>query len=197
MFSGIIKSLGEVKEISQNGTNYTFTIASDLSKELSVDQSVAHNGVCLTVESCNQNEHTVTAVNETILKSNLGNWKIGDKVNLEKCITLSSLLDGHMVQGHVDDIGELVKVEDQDGSWNLTVRFNPKHANLLIEKGSVSLNGISLTVFNVTESEFTVTIIPYTWEHTMLHQVKEGDKMNLEFDVVGKYIARNLKFKAQ
>jgi riboflavin synthase len=102
-----------------------------------------------------------------------------------------------MVQGHVDDIGELVKVEDQDGSWNLTVRFNPKHANLLIEKGSVSLNGISLTVFNVTESEFTVTIIPYTWEHTMLHQVKEGDKMNLEFDVVGKYIARNLKFKAQ
>jgi riboflavin synthase len=197
MFSGIIKSLGEVKEISQNGTNYTFTITSDLSKELSVDQSVAHNGVCLTVESCNQNEYTVTAVNETILKSNLGNWKIGDKVNLEKCITLSSLLDGHMVQGHVDDIGELVKVEDQDGSFNLTVRFNPKHANLLIEKGSVSLNGISLTVFNVTKSEFTVTIIPYTWEHTMLHQVKEGDKMNLEFDVVGKYIARNLKFKAQ
>lgn len=197
MFSGIIKSLGEITEIGQNGTNYTFTITSELSKELSIDQSVAHNGVCLTVESCNIAQHTVTAVNETMLKSNLGSWKIGDKVNLEKCITLSSLLDGHMVQGHVDDIGELVKIEDQDGSWNLTVRFNPKHANLIIEKGSISLNGISLTVFNVTNSEFTVTIIPYTWEHTMLHQVKKGDQMNLEFDVVGKYIARNLLTKAR
>ncbi|MFY0674722.1 MAG: riboflavin synthase [Bacteroidia bacterium] len=197
MFSGIIKSLGEVKEITTSGTNYTFTIASELSKELSIDQSVAHNGVCLTVETCNENEHTVTAVKETIQKSNLGHWKIGDKVNLEKCITLNSLLDGHMVQGHVDDIGELVNVEDQEGSWNLTVQFNAKHANLLIEKGSVSLNGISLTVFNVSETQFTVTIIPYTWEHTMLHQVKKGDKMNLEFDVVGKYIARNLEFKAQ
>lgn len=197
MFSGIIKSLGEITEIGQNGTNYTFTITSELSKELSIDQSVAHNGVCLTVESCNIAQHTVTAVNETMLKSNLGSWKIGDKVNLEKCITLSSLLDGHMVQGHVDDIGELVKIEDQDGSWNLTVRFNPKHSNLIIEKGSISLNGISLTVFNVTNSEFTVTIIPYTWEHTMLHQVKKGDQMNLEFDVVGKYIARNLLTKAR
>ena len=197
MFSGIIKSLGEITEIGQNGTNYTFTITSELSKELSIDQSVAHNGVCLTVESCNIAQHTVTAVNETMLKSNLGSWKIGDKVNLEKCITLSSLLDGHMVQGHVDDIGELVKIEDQVGSWNLTVRFNPKHANLIIEKGSISLNGISLTVFNVTNSEFTVTIIPYTWEHTMLHQVKKGDQMNLEFDVVGKYIARNLLTKAR
>ncbi|MGB0429930.1 MAG: riboflavin synthase [Bacteroidia bacterium] len=197
MFSGIIKDTGTIKSIEKNGTNYTYTIESKLSEQLQVDQSVAHNGVCLTVENCTENQHTVTAVQETLIKSNLNAWQKGSIINLEKCITLNSLLDGHMVQGHVDCVGKVANVVDNNGSYNITVDYDEQFAKLLIEKGSISLNGISLTVFNVTQNQFTVTIIPYTWNHTMLYTIKVGDLINLEFDVIGKYIARNLELKAQ
>lgn len=195
MFSGIIENLGTIKKVEAKGTNKTFTVASPVSKELKVDQSVSHNGVCLTVESCNETSHTVTAVEESLLKTNLNNWSEGTVVNIERCITLNSLLDGHLVQGHVDAFGKLIKIENRDGSYNLTIEFPDEFAHLLINKGSISLNGISLTVFNVGRTQFSVTIIPYTWEHTMLYTAKVGDLINLEFDVVGKYIARKLELK--
>lgn len=195
MFSGIIENLGTIKKVEAKGTNKTFTVASPVSKELKVDQSVSHNGVCLTVESCNETSHTVTAVEESLLKTNLNNWSEGTVINIERCITLNSLLDGHLVQGHVDAFGKLIKIENRDGSYNLTIEFPDEFAHLLINKGSISLNGISLTVFNVCRTQFSVTIIPYTWEHTMLYTAKVGDLINLEFDVVGKYIARKLELK--
>jgi len=195
MFSGIIESLGKIEKIESQGSNKTFTISATISQHLKVDQSVAHNGVCLTVEKIIGDNYLVTAVEETLLKTNLGNWSAGQLVNLERCITLNSLLDGHMVQGHVDTTGTITQIENRDGSYNVTVNFSEQFAHLLIEKGSVALNGISLTVFNVTKTTFTVTLIPYTWEHTMLHQAKVSDLVNLEFDVVGKYIARNLALK--
>ncbi len=197
MFSGIIENTGTIEKIEKNGTNVTFTISSSISKALKVDQSVAHNGVCLTVENCNENQHSVTAVDETLQKSNLGKLNIGDVINLERCISLNSLLDGHMVQGHVDSVGTIKSIENKDGSFNLKIEYPSQFANLLIEKGSVCLNGISLTVFNVTNSTFMVTIIPYTWNHTMLQHAGEGDIVNLEFDVLGKYIARHLELKVQ
>ena len=195
MFSGIIEALGTIEAISTNGTNKTFTVSSPVSKELKVDQSVSHNGVCLTVESCTEKSHTVTAVEESLLKTNMLKWEVGTVVNIERCITLNSLLDGHLVQGHVDTFGKLLSIENRDGSYNLTIEFPTEHAHLLIEKGSVSLNGISLTVFNVGKTSFMVTIIPYTWEHTMLYTAQTGDLINLEFDVVGKYIARRYELK--
>lgn len=196
MFSGIIESIGVVSKIESTQTNKTFIIESHLSSELKVDQSIAHNGVCLTVEGFDGTSHRVTAVEETLKKTNLGTWREGQKVNLERCITLSSFLDGHLVQGHVDCIGKVLKIENREGSHNLTVQFPKEFAHLVIEKGSITINGISLTAFDVTNESLMVTIIPYTWEHTMLHALAEMEEVNLEFDVIGKYISRKLALQS-
>jgi len=196
MFSGIIESLGKVSDIQQKGTNLTFTIESSLTPELKVDQSVAHNGVCLTVEQIGEQHYKVTAVLETLNKTTLGSWKAGDIVNLERCLSLNSLIDGHLVQGHVDVQGKIESIEDQDGSQLLTLSYPREFAHLLIEKGSITINGISLTAFDLSDNNtFKVTIIPYTWEHTMLHTAKSGDSVNLEFDLIGKYLSRRIELK--
>jgi riboflavin synthase len=192
MFTGIIEALGQVKEVDSNGTNKTFWIQSPLSSAFKVDQSIAHNGVCLTVEEVQDDRHRVTAVQETLEKTALNQWIEGYFVNIERSLLPSSRLDGHFVQGHVDTIGKCEKIEDKKGSWEFTFSFPKQFASLVIEKGSISLNGTSLTVFNVKESTFSVAIIPYTFEHTTLQYLKEGEHVNLEFDMVGKYIVRNL-----
>lgn len=193
MFSGIIESLGTVSDIRQQGTNLTFTISSPLSQELKVDQSVAHNGVCLTVEQIHETGYEVTAVLETLNKTTLGSWKVNDLVNLERCLSLNSLIDGHLVQGHVDGKGTIEAIDDQDGSFLITLSYPSEFAHLMIEKGSVTINGISLTAFDLdADARFKVTIIPYTWEHTMLHKAQVGDDVNLEFDLIGKYLDRRL-----
>ncbi len=195
MFTGIIEAQGIITQVVENGTNRSFTVKSLISKELKVDQSVSHNGVCLTVESVTEEEHTVTAILETLQKTDLGDWKTGDVVNLERCLSWNGRLDGHIVQGHVDGIGVCVERKDLGGSWEYTIEFDEKFAALMIEKGSISLNGISLTAFNVTCNSFTVAIIPYTFEHTNMHQLTKGKKVNLEFDMVGKYVQRFLSLR--
>lgn len=193
MFTGIIEALGRVTGITAAGTNRTFTIESPISGDLQVDQSVSHNGVCLTVESAGSGRHSVTAIEETLKKTTLGTWKTGDLVNLERCLPINARLDGHFVQGHVDTPATCVQAIARDGSWEYTIEFPAEHAALVIEKGSISLNGISLTVFNVSRNRFTVAIIPYTFHHTNMQQLKEGDPVNLEFDLIGKYILRKLE----
>jgi riboflavin synthase len=190
MFTGIIETTGTVHEISQNATNKTFWIASSLAPALKIDQSLAHNGVCLTVEAVREDRYQVTAIAETLSKTNLGNWKTGDLVNLERCLQPSGRLDGHFVQGHTDTPGKLLEKTDLDGSWRLTIGFDPKFASYLIEKGSIAVNGISLTIFDVTRDHFSVAIIPYTYQHTNLRLAAAGDAVNLEFDMLGKYIVR-------
>ena len=195
MFTGIVETFGSVEEIIQAGTNRSFWIKSPVSGELKIDQSVAHNGVCLTVDALKPGLHRVTAIDETLQKTHLGNWKKGSEVNLERCLLMGGRLDGHMVQGHVDCTGTCMSVEDQDGSWVFRISFPEAFAHLVIEKGSIALNGISLTIFNVSRNEFSVAIIPYTWEHTNMHSVSPGDKVNLEFDMVGKYIQRSISLQ--
>lgn len=190
MFTGIIETLGEVRHIEAEGTNMHFTITSPISSELKIDQSVAHNGVCLTVVKVDGDTHTVTAIEETLHKTNLGVLKAGDKVNLERCMQLNARLDGHIVQGHVDQTAVLIRLEEQDGSWEFRFRYDASPGNVTVEKGSICVNGISLTVVNSAENEFSVYIIPYTYENTVLHQLRAGDIVNLEFDIIGKYVAR-------
>jgi riboflavin synthase len=190
MFTGIIETLGEVKNIVQEETNIHFTIQSALSHELKIDQSVAHNGVCLTVVALNENMHTVTAIQETLNKTALGNLKIGSKVNIERCMQMNARLDGHIVQGHVDQTATCILVNELNGSWEYRFNYDATLGNVTVEKGSICVNGISLTVVNSTKNEFSVFIIPYTFEHTNLHEVKVGDTVNLEFDIIGKYVAR-------
>ena len=190
MFTGIIETLGEVKNIVQEETNIHFTIQSALSHELKIDQSVAHNGVCLTVVALNENMHTVTAIQETLNKTALGNLKIGSKVNIERCMQMNARLDGHIVQGHVDQTANCILVNELNGSWEYRFNYDASLGNVTVEKGSICVNGISLTVVNSTKDEFSVFIIPYTFEHTNLHEVKVGDTVNLEFDIIGKYVAR-------
>jgi len=190
MFTGIIETTATVAEISASGTNKSFWISSSLSQQLKIDQSVAHDGVCLTVEAIEADRHKVTAVLETLQKTNLGSWKPGTIINIERCLQPSSRLDGHFVQGHVDTKGEVIEKKDLNGSWQFSFRFPESFAPLLIEKGSVAINGISLTVFNLTATTFSVAIIPYTHEHTNLQQINTGDWVNLEFDMLGKYIVR-------
>jgi riboflavin synthase len=190
MFTGIIETLGEVKNIVQEETNIHFTIQSALSHELKIDQSVAHNGVCLTVVALNENTHTVTAIQETLNKTALGNLKIGSKVNIERCMQMNARLDGHIVQGHVDQTATCILVNELNGSWEYRFNYDATLGNVTVEKGSICVNGISLTVVNSTKNEFSVFIIPYTFEHTNLHEVKAGDTVNLEFDIIGKYVAR-------
>ncbi|THU32940.1 riboflavin synthase [Niastella caeni] len=190
MFTGIIETIGLVEEVVAAGTNKTFWISSPLSQELKVDQSIAHNGVCLTVEAVQANRHQVTAIAETLQKSNIGHWKTGDLVNLERCMPMNGRLDGHIVQGHVDTTGTCINRKELNGSWEFRFRFPATFTNLVIEKGSISMNGTSLTIFNVTKDEFSVAIIPYTFEHTNIKNIHPGTTVNLEFDMVGKYVAR-------
>jgi len=190
MFTGIIETLGEITAINTEHTNIHFTISSAISHELKIDQSVAHNGVCLTVVALNDGTHTVTAIDETLRKTSLGNLKVGSKVNLERCMQMNARLDGHIVQGHVDQTAVCVKREELDGSWEYRFKYDASLGNVTVEKGSACVNGISLTVVNSVADEFSVFIIPYTFEHTNLHEVQVGDTVNLEFDIIGKYVAR-------
>lgn len=192
MFTGIIESMGQVTAVSTEGTNRIFWISSPIAAALKVDQSLSHNGVCLTVDQLQPGQHRVTAIAETLAKTNLGTLQAGDLVNLERCMQMTGRLDGHIVQGHVDATGTINQLEEQQGSWLVTVSFPPAFAALLIEKGSICLNGISLTVFNVGLDQFQVAIIPYTFTHTNISRLKPGDSVNLEFDVLGKYIQRSL-----
>ena len=190
MFTGIIENIGIINSIQHDNTNIDFTIASDLSKELRVDQSISHNGVCLTVVSLDDSTYTVTAIKETLNKTNLGKLKLGDSVNLERCLKVGDRLDGHFVQGHVDQIATCKSVVNENGSWLFTFKYDPKNNNITIEKGSITVNGVSLTVVNSKESEFSVAIIPYTYENTNFNSFKVGSLVNLEFDVFEKYITK-------
>ncbi len=191
MFTGIVEEIGIVEKITSKGTNKTFVVSSPISEELKVDQSLAHNGVCLTVESVLTGTHTITAINETLEKSNLDLWKEGDFVNLERCMKVGDRLDGHIVQGHVDDTGLCVGRENQDGSWIFTFSYDSQHKGLLINKGSVTVNGTSLTVVDCNDSEFQVAIIPYTYENTVFKSIAKDTSVNLEFDILGKYILKS------
>lgn len=190
MFTGIIEKTGIISEIITAGTNKSYWISSTLSNELKVDQSVSHNGICLTVEEVNPGSHKVTAVAETLLKTNLECCITGDLINLERCMLLNGRLDGHIVQGHIDAVAECTDRISKNGSWEFSFMFDKKFAPLLIEKGSVCLNGISLTIFNLSETRFTVAIIPYTFDHTNIKLIKPGDLVNIEFDMIGKYVNR-------
>ena len=190
MFTGIIESLGKITDLKVDRGNIDFTIESDISKELKVDQSVSHNGVCLTVIETNNNTHTVTAVKETLDKSSLTNFSVNDLVNLERAMKLGERLDGHLVQGHVDGVAKCLGISVNDGSWIYKFEFDISNEMLLIEKGSICINGVSLTVFDIAENTFKVTIKPYTYENTSFKTLKEGDIVNIEFDMIGKYLAK-------
>ena len=195
MFTGIIESMGILKEVISNGSNKSFWVESDISNLLKPDQSVSHNGVCLTVEAVTENRHKVTAIKETLSKSNLGEWNQGTVINLERCVAVGQRLDGHIVQGHVDATGICTKRKEKKGSWEFEFEFPKKFAALIIEKGSVCVNGISLTAFNVKKKAFIVGIIPYTFEHTNIKEIQKGGTANLEFDMIGKYLLRRLSLK--
>lgn len=190
MFTGIIESTGKILGIQEQGSNRIFEIESPLSNELKVDQSLSHNGVCLTVESTHSNCHSVTAIKETLDKTNLKDWEIGSVVNLERCLQMNGRIDGHIVQGHVDTTANCVQMKDKLGSWEYIFEFDPSFSSLIIEKGSITLNGISLTVFNVNANQFTVAVIPYTYNNTNMHLIEPGCIVNIEFDMIGKYINR-------
>ena len=190
MFTGIIETLGVIQEIKKTDDNLQITIQSSITSELKIDQSVAHNGVCLTVVSIHKDLYTVTAIRETIEKTNLGEWKTGDIVNLERAMKLGDRLDGHIVQGHVDQTGICKNIESANGSWYFSFEYNPEWNNLTIEKGSITVNGVSLTVVNSKKNEFSVAIIPYTYENTNFKNFYIGSKINLEFDVIGKYVSK-------
>lgn len=193
MFTGIIEQLGKVTQIQQEGTNKHFTITAPFTAELKIDQSVAHNGVCLTVVDIQGNNYTVTAIDETLQKTNLNNLVVGDVVNLERCMPANGRFDGHIVQGHVDGTATCLSVTDEQGSWVFTFKLaQPENARYIVNKGSICINGISLTVVNCIDDTFSVAIIPYTFEHTNLHSVKPGTTVNIEYDIVGKYIAKML-----
>jgi len=190
MFTGIIETIGRVTNLKKDQDNLQITIESKLSNELKIDQSVSHNGVCLTVVALAEGTHTVTAISETLNKSNLGKLKQGDLLNLERCMQMNGRLDGHIVQGHVDQTGICTEVIEKNGSWEYTISYDASIGNITVEKGSICVNGISLTVVNSKENSFSVAIIPYTYEHTNMKSLKIGDTVNLEFDIIGKYVAR-------
>jgi riboflavin synthase len=192
MFTGIIEAVGTLKQVIINQSNRHFQVASPISSELRVDQSVSHNGVCLTVTKIENGTHWVTAVDETLKKSNLGQLAVGYLINIERCMIANGRFDGHVVQGHVDQIGTCTSVKEVGGSWIYDFEYDASLGNITVEKGSISINGISLTCFNSRDDGFTVTIIPYTHEHTNFNQLKAGDTVNLEFDIIGKYVQRIL-----
>lgn len=193
MFTGIIEGLGELKKIEKEGDNIHFSFSCDFTNELKVDQSLAHNGVCLTVIHINDNEYTVTAIKETLQKTNLGDLVIGSQVNLERAMAANGRFDGHVVQGHVDQTAICKSVTEENGSWMFTFEYDSKNENVTVEKGSITINGVSLTVVNSTQNQFSVCIIPFTFEHTTFKHVKVGTQINLEFDIIGKYIAKLMK----
>lgn len=193
MFSGIVEEPARVVALEREKENLHITLQCSFTDSLKIDQSIAHNGVCLTVVKKTGDNYTVTAIKETLDKTNLGLLKVGDKVNLERSMKIDSLLDGHLVQGHVDQTAVCTKIEEAEGSWYFTFEYDPSKGNITVEKGSVSVNGVSLTVVNSKEKSFQVAIIPYTYEHTNFHQFKVGTVVNLEFDIVGKYITKMLK----
>jgi riboflavin synthase len=190
MFTGIIESLGTIYELRKENDNLHITVESVLTPELKIDQSVSHNGVCLTVVGIDENKYTVTAIRETLEKTNIGDWKTGSKVNLERAMKLGDRLDGHIVQGHVDQTGICTFIENANGSWYFTFGYDESLNNITIEKGSITVNGVSLTVVNAKKNEFSVAIIPYTYEHTNFNAFEVGTKVNLEFDVIGKYVSK-------
>jgi len=191
MFTGIVEDIGIVEGVEKENENVHFTLSCSFTDELKIDQSVAHNGCCLTVVSIDGNQYTVTAIQETMVKTNLGDWKEGTKVNLERCMTMGGRLDGHIVQGHVDTTAKCIGIEDQDGSWKYTFEYNGE--DVTVEKGSVTVNGTSLTVVDSEDTRFSVCIIPYTYEHTNFHTLNIGDRINLEFDILGKYVSKLLQ----
>lgn len=190
MFTGIIEGLGTLNHIEKEGDNVNFTLSSTFSDELKIDQSLAHNGVCLTVVKIDGEQYTVTAIDETLQKTNLGGLVVSDIVNLERCMKLGDRLDGHIVQGHVDQTGKVIKVEELDGSWKFTFEYDPSLSNITVEKGSITINGVSLTVVDSSSNTFSVCIIPYTFEHTNFGKFKVDTLVNLEFDIVGKYLTK-------
>ncbi len=190
MFTGIIETLGKVTGLQREQGNLHITVESAISNELKIDQSVSHNGVCLTVVAVDDGKHTVTAIEETLNKTNLGYLKVGEPINLERCMQLNARLDGHIVQGHVDQTAACTAFKEPDGSWEYTFEYDAAQGNITVEKGSICVNGISLTVVNSQANSFSVAIIPYTFEHTNLHTVRKGSVINLEFDIIGKYVAR-------
>lgn len=190
MFTGIIETIAVVEKKEFNGSNIDFYLSASIASDLKIDQSVSHNGVCLTVVGIQGNSYCVTAIKETLDKSNLKNIQIGDKVNLERCMIANGRIDGHLVQGHVDSTARCITIDKEEGSVLFTFEILPEFAHLIVEKGSICLNGISLTIFNVGSMKFSVAIIPYTFEHTNIHGIKVGDEVNIEFDIIGKYLSR-------
>ena len=192
MFTGIVESTGRITQIEKEGTNVHFTLSCSFNSELKIDQSLAHDGVCLTVVRCSSDYYVVTAINETLQKTTLNNWNIGDNVNLERCMMMGDRFDGHMVQGHVDTTGTLVEIIEKEGSHELTIEHESSSLWMTVPKGSITVNGISLTVVSSDKGRFSVALIPYTWEETTMHELQIGDLVNLEFDVIGKYINKML-----
>lgn len=190
MFTGIIETLGTIQDIVKDKDNFHITVDSSITDELKIDQSVSHNGICLTVVAINGSQYTVTAIDETIKKTTLSSWKMGDFINLERAMKLGDRLDGHIVQGHVDQIGSCIEAKETNGSWFYTFEYDEKRNNITIEKGSITVNGVSLTVVDSKNNQFSVAIIPYTYEHTNFKSFEIGTKINLEFDVIGKYVSR-------
>ena len=188
MFTGIIEQVAVVKKVVRENDNLHITLEAPFTPELKIDQSVAHNGICLTVVNIENQEYTVTAIHETILKTNIASWEVNKKINVERCMQMNGRLDGHIVQGHVDTTGTCTAIEDQNGSWKYTISYTDEHVT--VEKGSITINGVSLTVVDSKDKSFSVCIIPYTYEHTNFHQLNVGEKVNLEFDIIGKYVAK-------
>ena len=193
MFTGIIEATGRVENIEKEGTNILFTMSCPFTKELKIDQSISHDGCCLTVYDIENQQYKIAAIYETLEKTNLGNWEIGTEVNLERCVLMNGRLDGHIVQGHVDQTGVVKSIENKNGSHLITIEHSEKDGFVIVPQGSIAVNGISLTVAHSGENEFSVAIIPYTWEHTNLKHLSAGDRVNLEFDVIGKYIAKLIR----
>ena len=192
MFTGIVETIGEIKAIDKQGENYHYAIASKISKELKIDQSVAHDGVCLTITSFDELEHKVTAINETINKTNMGNWKLGQKVNIERCLKIGDRLDGHMVQGHIDDTIRCSSIVEEGGSWRIGFQGLNINSKLIVNKGSICINGVSLTVVKEERYYLEVAIIPYTYENTNFKELRVNDFVNIEYDILGKYILKNI-----
>ena len=193
MFTGIIESTGKIEKIDREGKNIKLTLSSNLSSELRVDESLSHNGVCLTVTDCNKNFYSVTIIDESLKKTNFSSVKVGSQINLERSLKIDGRLDGHIVQGHVDDIAKCIKKIDQENSWLFTFEFSEKFSDLIIEKGSICINGVSLTCFDTSKNNFTVAIIPHTYDNTNFKLLNEGDSVNLEFDILGKYIKKIIR----
>jgi len=191
MFTGIIETIAVISNLEKEKSNLNITLKSDLTNEFKIDQSISHNGICLTVVDINNNEYVVTAIEETISKSSIGSWKVGDEINLERAMKIGDRLDGHMIQGHVDQVGECIDVVEKDGSWFYTIKYC-KSNNITVEKGSIAINGISLTVVGSNKNSFSVAVIPYTYKNTNFNALKIGDIVNLEFDILGKYLEKML-----